>query len=579
MSEKKTKIVMITMFKNEASVIGRMLESCKPYVDYYVMQNNGSTDGTDQIAKDFLVDNELSGEIYEIDEGWIGFGYNRDHLIQYCQNNTDHGCDWILKMDCDETLEVYPDFDWSVFDNKDIQAFHIPSIAGTAVYYRAWMYNAKLPWRFNHDTCHETVYCEIPEIGSAFAAYDLPIGFNQVNSNEGQSWGVPTKFVSDALILEERLIRENTMTENLYHFWYIAKSYFDAFPCSTFPLGKIQQKEYARRAIFYFQEYIDFVHDYRNMKKPKFIDEMSYLGLIMSAESYRFLEEWDAAITTYNHAESFAPGRNDHIFGLAEVYEKLGKYNLMLEQTTLLMNPNRKNAFGTYCNFIDTSLYNDSPTGRVQQIHQKALELSGKNNVGGNNMSLPFFINQNKNKSIFVVDNFYSNPDEIRHYALNHVEYNEDLNWYKGLRSKQNYQPQGIKQVFEAIIGQQIVDFPDAPSFNGCFQITTAKDPQVYHYDQQKWAAIVYLTPNAPVQSGTRSHISKINGTRHMLDQGSDDAFAGNFYDSTKFDTVDVVGNIYNRLIIMDAQAFHSAGAYFGDTQENGRLTHLFFFD
>ena len=101
---KKAKIVMITMYKNEASVIRRMLDSCLPYVDYYVLQNNGSTDGTDEIVKDFLTVNKLNGEIYYVDEGWVGFGWNRDHLIQHCQNNVDHGCDWILKMDCDEVL-------------------------------------------------------------------------------------------------------------------------------------------------------------------------------------------------------------------------------------------------------------------------------------------------------------------------------------------------------------------------------------------------------------------------------------------------------------------------------------------
>ena len=75
MKDKNSKIVMITMFKNESTVIKRMLDSCLPYVDYYVMQDNGSTDGTNEIAKQFLIDNELSGEIYEVEEGWVGFGW------------------------------------------------------------------------------------------------------------------------------------------------------------------------------------------------------------------------------------------------------------------------------------------------------------------------------------------------------------------------------------------------------------------------------------------------------------------------------------------------------------------------
>ena len=66
---KKAKIVMITMYKNEASVIRRMLDSCLSYVDYYILQNNGLTDGTDEIVKNFLSTNQLAGEIYYVEEG------------------------------------------------------------------------------------------------------------------------------------------------------------------------------------------------------------------------------------------------------------------------------------------------------------------------------------------------------------------------------------------------------------------------------------------------------------------------------------------------------------------------------
>ena len=52
---KTAKIVMITMFKNEAKSIRRMLESCYRYIDYWVFQDNGSTDGTPEIVREFLV--------------------------------------------------------------------------------------------------------------------------------------------------------------------------------------------------------------------------------------------------------------------------------------------------------------------------------------------------------------------------------------------------------------------------------------------------------------------------------------------------------------------------------------------
>jgi len=561
---KKCKIVMMTMFKNESTVIKRMLDSCLPYVDYYVMQNNGSTDGTDEIAKQFLIDNKLSGEIYNVEEGWVGFGWNRDHLIQYCQN-TDHGCDWILKMDCDEVLEIDDDFDWSILDNKKTQAFHIPAVSGTSIYHRAWMWNAKMPWRFNHDTCHETIYTTLDNIGENFERVDLPTSFRQIGYNEGQSWSNPTKFISDALILEEKMIKEGTMLSDLYHFWYIGKSYFDAWQSHSFPLGDSQKKEFARRCIYYFKEFINYTNT------DVHIDEMSYMGMIFSAECYKFLGDIESSISTYKQSGTFAPGRNDHLFSLAVIYQELNDYDNMLIQTTKMMQPERTNAFPQYVSFIDTSLYHDSPTKRVQSLHEIALNKTNKK------IMLPFHINQNKSKKLFVVDNFYSNPNEVRDFALS-VEYQRDLRWYKGLRSTQPYRPDGIKEVFESIIGEKISNFEEH-GFNGCFQICTAEDPQVYHFDLQKWAAMIYLTPNAPIESGTRLHKSKINGTRHSSESDVNYAFSGGFYDSTKFDIVDGAGNVYNRLVIMDARCIHSAGPYFGQGVEDGRLTHLFFFD
>lgn len=188
-----------------------------------------------------------------------------------------------------------------------------------------------------------------------------------------------------------------------------------------------------------------------------------------------------------------------------------------------------------------------------------------------------FDINPQSNKRLFIVDNFYRDPYTIREIALT-MEYVNDLRYYKGLRSKQTYRSQEIKTYFEQIIGETITDW-DNHGFNGCFQITTAEDPQVYHCDTQKWAAMIYLTPNAPADSGTRLHVHKETGLHHGLESEIGNAFSGGFFDSTKFDTVALAGNVFNRLVIMDARHIHSAGTYFGNSKETGRLVQLFFFD
>lgn len=586
MNNRNVKIVMIAMFKNEAPVLRRMLDSCVGYIDYWVIQDNGSTDGSPDIVREWAKENNIPGHLYEVEEGWKGFGWNRDHLIQVCQG-LDHGCDWILKMDCDEVLEVDEDFDWSQLENKDVHAFNVTAVSQECYYFRAWLWNADLPWRFDHDPCHETSYCAIPEIGRDYVLSDLDSKFRQIGYNEGQSWSIPTKYITDSLILEEKMIREGTMLDDLYHFWYIGKSYNDARAASAFPFGKAHQDEFARRSIWYLNQYISTVQKMRNGQVG--IDEMCYIAMIMIAEGYEWRNELDLAIFSYEQAEQFAPGRNDHLFPLALLYKKTRQYEKMLETTSLMMQPERTNPFPEYSVFVDATVYHDSPTGRVQALHDEALKLNKKeetimnvsdSNYEHNKIAHVCKINREPSKRIFIVDNFYENPYEIRDFALNDVEYHEDLRYYKGYRSKVNYHPPGIKEKFEEILGQPITVFEDH-IMNGCFQITRSCDPQVYHYDDQRWAAMIYLTPNAPFQSGTRFHASKINGARQADEdeENIDFAFNGDFYDSTKFDIVDSAGNVFNRCVIIDARHIHSAGPYFGNTMETGRLTHLFFFD
>tara|TARA_Y100000389_G_scaffold55576_1_gene51427 strand:- start:32962 stop:35007 length:2046 start_codon:yes stop_codon:yes gene_type:complete len=679
---KECKIVMVAMFKNEAPVLRKMLDSVLGYIDYYVIQDNGSTDGSPDIVKDWAKENNIPGVLYEVKEGWKGFGWNRDHLIRYCQNEVDHGCDWILKMDCDETLEVYDDFDWSVFNDKTIHGFNIPAVSGTGVYYRTWLWNNDLQWAFNHDPCHETIYCLDPEIDHNYNAYPLPLGFNQIGSNDGMSWAVPTKFISDALRLEEKLIREQNLLENMYHFWYIGKSYRDAMESSAFPLKKKQADEYARRSIWYLNEYIN--QTMKNKKGNIGIDEMCYMAGIMAGECYNFMGKKKEAITAYSMLQQFAPGRNDHLWQMVHLYQETKQYKKMLDTTTIMMDPERTFPFPQYCNFIDKKHYVDG-TGDVQSLYKEAQRLNemypeeestdwemyfdsiidlcpwaksywkqgkidvqnwdGTKNVTPlgdyiariwiskdsdldylhqickrinierlneewlfshpdvKNRASPkpiliqqdtetlnqarnskkdvtyFAVNKIPTKRVWVVDNFYERPDELRDWALTSLNFQEDSRWYKGFRSEEKYRPIDLKYRFENIIGEKIVDWDGG--MNGVFQVTRAQDPQVWHFDEQRWAAMIYLSPNAPYESGTRLHISKINKAKHSIEDADiiDDAFDGNFLDSTRFHTLDTVGNLFNRLAIFDARHIHSAGEYFGKDLHDSRLTHLFFFD
>tara|TARA_B100000579_G_scaffold72604_1_gene55582 strand:- start:2421 stop:4133 length:1713 start_codon:yes stop_codon:yes gene_type:complete len=560
----RPKICMIGMFKNESKGILRMLESTWKYIDFYVFQDNGSTDGTLEIVEDFFADKNIPGFIYNVEEGWIGFGWNRDHLLQKTLQ-TNHGCDWIMKMDCDEYLEVDDDFDWSYFCNTNIESFHVAAMQPGCIYYRAWIWNAKLPWHFQHDPAHEIIYLE--DKGENFERFNLPRSFRMIGTCDGESYTVRTKYITDALKLEEKMIREETMLTDTYHFWYIAKSYLDCFGGDFYPLGVSHSKEFARRFIFYFDEYLKFIN-------ASCIHEMSYFSAFSIGLGYKFLGEINKAIEWFKKSEKYCPVRNEHIVYLAQTYYELGQYEKMLEQTSILVDPNRKLPFPDYCFLINTNYYQDSST-YPQELHNYAI--SKVNNVEKTINS--FSVNTITKPRLWIVDDFYDDPYALRNFVLQQ-EFEENLKYYKGNRSKIQYIVPGTKEAFEKIIGKKITNWTETHGMCGRFQYCTAKDDLVYHCDGQTLAGMIYLTPDAPFSCGTSLFAHKRTGLRNENNFGDVNVFdETGFYDRTKFDLVDTAGNVFNRLVLFDAKCIHSANEYFGTDLSNSRLFHLFFFD
>lgn len=571
-------IVLITMFKNEVKNITRFLESSYRYVNCFIFQDNGSTDGTPETIHQFLKDKNISYFIYKLDEGWKSFGWNRNHLMQTTLNY-EHGCDWILSMDCDEVLQVKENFDWNIFKDTSIQCFDVAAEYGNNIYYRCRIYNAKLPWKYRDDKAHEVIYVDDPNIMYQYTSFSLPVGFKQIGYPEGESYSIKTKYLTDALLLEERLNREDTLLTDTYHFWYIGKSYHDAMFNSDLPLGKNQQLEYSRRSTFYFKEFVNFVHNYNNTGRADRIDEMSYYAMFLIGHNYKFANDVDNAIKYFNAAGEFAPPRNEHLVALAQLYYDIGNYKKSLKFLNEALDSSRLNPFPAYNFVIDKSCYLDTSDYLLQLKNT----IINKDESLKSSFILPnidmykLALSNNRKKRIFVIDNFYDNPDIIREYALG-VEFSPDIRYYKGMRSTQQHIFKGTKEAFEEIMGEKIVNFEEH-GMCGRFQICTAEDPLVYHYDQQKWAAMIYLSPDAPFDCGTSLLAHKESKIRGADDPNSDLAFTGGFFDKTKFEVIDTVGSVYNRLVIFDSRCIHAACQYFGNSKETGRLTHLFFFD
>ena len=196
--------------------------------------------------------------------------------------------------------------------------------------------------------------------------------------------------------------------------------------------------------------------------------------------------------------------------------------------------------------------------------------------------NLNLTISQEPKTSLIVCEDFYEDPHAVREYALS-LDF-EESDYHRGRRTPQQHIFPGIKEKFEQLLGKKIIRWNETYAMCGRFQYCTAEDAIVYHGDAQQWAAVIYLTPDAPYETGTSLLVHKKTGTRHCSDPRiweawKDTAPTGLYLDGTPWDEIDKVGNVFNRLIIWDGHCPHAASKYFGFTKETARLFHIFFFD
>ena len=70
--------------KNEAHVIRRCLDSVLPHIDTWVIVDTGSTDGTQELIRDYFAKAGKPGELHE--RPWKDFGHNRDEALQMARS-------------------------------------------------------------------------------------------------------------------------------------------------------------------------------------------------------------------------------------------------------------------------------------------------------------------------------------------------------------------------------------------------------------------------------------------------------------------------------------------------------------
>ena len=179
-----------------------------------------------------------------------------------------------------------------------------------------------------------------------------------------------------------------------------------------------------------------------------------------------------------------------------------------------------------------------------------------------------------------VFDNFFEDPDAVRAEALTR-DYGDGGSGFPSQKAEpegMGYQMVIKNHIEQRILGRPITKWMD--QYNTCWQYSVEGQKQPIHHDHGLYSAVVYMTPNADISAGTGLYRHRESGVamwdEHDKSTHPDVLNAG--WDEDAWDQVAFVGNVYNRLIVFNAQHYHKGTGTFGTDKYNGRLYQTFFF-
>jgi len=334
------KLALNFICKDESHVINKMLNSVKNVVDLIVVNDTGSTDGTQDLIRKFGEENNIPTYVFE--RPFDDFEKSRNHSMQKLRDvvqelgwdaNKVHGF-WI---DCDETLVVDPKFDKNQFTND---LYMINTYIGQMKYTRNTFFRVSLPFRW-YGPVHEFIVCDKKDITSGLAT-----GVHVDVKMEGNSWkgDIAAKYKSHAFVLEKYL---DDNRQDPRWIFYLAQSYHD----SASVVDNLEENhERLRRSLKYYKE--------RTERLDGYAEEIYYaqfrIGTIM-----RTLEEpWNLTHQELLKAYAMDSMRGESIKMIIDHYLQMSEWNLAYLYTKFAKeNFHGNNPYPHRLLFVDEALY------------------------------------------------------------------------------------------------------------------------------------------------------------------------------------------------------------------------------
>lgn len=284
--KQKPKICLNMIVKNEKDVIARCLASTLNIIDYWIIVDTGSTDGTQDIIKNFMKEKNVPGELYE--RPWKNFAHNRNEALDFAR----HKADYIFFMDADEYLIYEPNFKLPEL-NRDF--YYMPITFGGSRYSRVFMVKGDQDWKWE-GVLHEAVGSSVARSSGTFEnVYDFVTA-------EGARSKDPEKYLKDAAVLEEALKED---PNNSRYRFYLAQSYGDA--------GKNEES----------------IVNYEKRVALGGWDQEVFWSLFKIAELKKGLKEkHEELLKAYNRAFQFRKTRVEPLYHIASLFREKGDFEM-----------------------------------------------------------------------------------------------------------------------------------------------------------------------------------------------------------------------------------------------------------
>lgn len=268
--------------KDESAVIKRCLASAKPLIDYWVIVDTGSTDGTQKIIQDFMQD--IPGELHE--RPWINFAHNRNEALELAKNHADY----ILFIDADNVFAFPKKFKLPPLIQD---GYYLPIEDGGTIYNRIQLVKSTLNWKWN-GVLHEAIS------STQAKSYNVLSDLKIVIHNDGNRSQDPKKFQKDAELLEKALVED---PHNSRYVFYLAQSYRDA------------------------QDHEQALKNYEKRIKMGGWDQevfhsMLQVGLLQEALGMNLKK----IVASYEKAYAYRPSRIEPLYRLASLYRREENY-------------------------------------------------------------------------------------------------------------------------------------------------------------------------------------------------------------------------------------------------------------